>query len=338
MELKLFALNGSKKYAQSVSDWLELPLAVHEEKHFDDGESYIKSDTNVRNSDVYIIHSFYSDGLQKIDEKFANLLFFIGSLKDASAQRISIVSPYFGYSRQDRKDRSRAPITTKYIAIHLEAAGAHRLLTMDVHNKSALDNAFRIPTDNLEWKKLLVDYLCGGVDMDGFFVKNHIDEPLCKNPENLAVLSPDIGGMERAEQLRVLLEQRLKVNVEPAIFNKRRINGNVTGKRIIGDVKDKRVILIDDIIASGSTVKLASETVESMGGKMFAVCATHGLFSGEAVNNLANMKRIIISDSISTNHLADTFKSKLNVVETTEMISKAIRITNEGGSISKLLS
>ncbi len=339
MELKIFGLGDSKKYAESIARFLDVPLAEHVEKHFDDGESYLRSDTNVRNADVYVVSNIYSDIDQSVGEKFTELLFFIGALKDASAARISLVTSYLAFARQDRKDRSRAPITTKYTAIQLEAAGANRILTMDIHNKSALENAFRIPSDNLEWKKLLVDYLCGGKDANGVQVKHHIDKPLVDNPTNLVVLSPDIGGMERAEKVRLLLEERLNVEIELAIFNKRRIDGVATGNRIIGDVKDKRVILLDDMIATGGTVKLAAETVQCYGGKMFAVAATHGLFTGNAAENLSKIKRIIISDTIPPFRLPTSeFEKKIHIVPTTEMVARAIRITHEGGSISRLLS
>lgn len=345
MKIRVFGLNGSGPYAKTVAHYLDLPLAEHIQKHFDDHEHYLKSVKNVRNCDVYVIDNLCSNQEQSVNENFVNLAMFIGSLKDASAKRITVVAPYLAYSRQDRKDSSRAPISTKYVAQMLESVGANRLITMDVHNKSALDNAYRIPTDNLEWKKLLVDYLCGGLDKDGRKIKTHVDNPLSENPKDLAILSPDIGGMERAEQVRLLLEDRLGVNIEPAIFNKRRINGTATGKRIIGDVKGKRVILIDDLIASGGTVKLATDTVETHGGKMFAVCAPFGLFtlnhndsSKDAVANLSALRRIIVSDVIPTDHLPDKFTSKLQFVETAGMVAKAIRITNESGSISRLLS
>lgn len=338
MELKLFGLNSCRKFAQLTARYLGVTIANHIENHFEDGESYVRSDTNVRNSDVYILHDFYSDERQRIDEKFANLLFFVGSLKDASARKITVVAPYLGYARQDRKTCSRAPITTKYVAMQLEAAGVNRLLTMDVHSKTALDNAFRVPTDNLEWKKLLVDYLVGGTDTNGFRIKNHIDAPLSEDRERLTVLSPDIGGMERAELLRFNLEDVLGVNIEPAVFNKRRIDGVVTGKRIIGEVKNRRVIIIDDMIASGSTVRLAAETVERDGGEVFAVCATHGLFTGNAAENLAKINRVVVSDTMPPFRLPSSLQSKLHVVETAEMLARAIRITHEGGSISKLLS
>ncbi|MGH7127330.1 MAG: ribose-phosphate diphosphokinase, partial [Planctomycetaceae bacterium] len=158
---RLFGLQGSQRFAQRVARYLDVPVSRHVEMHFADMEPYVRSDVNVRGTDVYIITSLYTDEEQSVGEKFTKLLFFIGSLADASARRITVVAPYLAFARQDRKTESRAPISIKYFAQCVEAVGADRILTMDVHNLSAMQNAFRIPTDNLEAKNLLADFLCG---------------------------------------------------------------------------------------------------------------------------------------------------------------------------------
>lgn len=340
-DLVVFGLNGSQRYAQKVATYLDLPLSEHVERYFDDGETYVRSSVNVRGRDVYVIHSLYSDGTQKVAEKFANLLFFIGSLVDASAGRITVVAPYLGFSRQDRKTESRAPITTKYIAKQLEEAGADRVLTMDVHNLSAFQNAFRIPGDNLESRKLMIDYLCGGNDSAGVPVEYHVSDPLSENPDNLVVLAPDSGSVSRCKRFRKSLEKRLRQEnkIEVVHFDKEREGGEAKGDTIVGNVKGKRVIILDDMISTGKTIAICQDAVEKQGGELWAVCVTHGLFVGKADEYLARVKRIIVTDTIPVFQPAMMkIKDRINVIPTTKIVAQAIRrIHDEGGSISDLL-
>lgn len=333
--LCIFGVGGSKQFAKNVCGFLDVELSQHTERYFDDGESYLKSDKNVRGCDVYVIASIYGDNERKIGEKFTNLLFFAGSLKDAGCKNLSIVCPYLGFARQDRKSESRAPITTKYVAKLLEAAGADRLLTIDIHNLSAMQNAFRIPTDNLEAKNLIVDYLCGGPE-----VEKCISNPLSDNSENLVVLAPDSGGVSRAKFLRNALSDKLKTNIDFAIFDKERISGSeVKGDKIIGNVDKKRVIILDDLIASGGTIKLCVQAVKKHGGEVLAVCATHGLFIGNAQSNLEGIQNLLITDTIPPFRLdQNTWKGRLHIISTARLFASAIRRTHEeGGSISDLL-
>jgi ribose-phosphate pyrophosphokinase len=341
-DLVVFGLNGSQRYAQKVAAFLDVPLSEHVEKYFDDGETYVRSSVNVRGRDVYVIHSLYSDGTQKVAEKFANLLFFIGSLVDASAGRITVVAPYLGFSRQDRKTESRAPITTKYIAKLLEEAGADRVLTMDVHNLSAFQNSFRIPGDNLESKKLIIDYLCGGNDASGVPVEYHVSDPLSDHPDNLAVLSPDSGSASRCKRFRKSLEKRLKQEnkIEVVHLDKEREHGGeAKGDTIVGNVKGKRVIIVDDMISTGKTIALCDEAITKAGGELWAVCVTHGLFVGKADEHLAKVKRIIVTDTIPVFQPSMVkLKDRINIIPTVRIIGQAIRrIHDEGGSISDLL-
>jgi ribose-phosphate pyrophosphokinase len=336
--LKIFGLNGSSAYAKQVAHHLDVKLENHTEKFFDDDESYIRSDVNVRDCDVYVIAGLFSDEKQRINEKLVNLLMFIGSLRDASARRVTAIIPYFGYSRQDRKTKSREPITTKYMAKLFESVGVDRLLTIDVHSLAAFQNAFRIPVDNLDTVRLFVDYLCG-IDSDGIVVDKFCDDPLYKNSKDLVVLSPDIGGMHRCGVMQEALEKRLGVEIPLAIFDKRRVNGEVTGSRIIGDVKNKRVLLFDDMIASGSTGEKAICAVEKAGGTLFAFCAVHGLFIGEPAKTLAKVNRLIVADTVPPWRLnMKDWVGRINVLSTTRLVAQAIRRTHEeGGSISDLL-
>ena len=344
---RVFGLDGTRHFAQRVARYLDEPLAKHVEYYFDDKEPYVRSDVNVRGCDVYVISSLYSDREQTVGEKFTKLLIFIGSLRDASARRITIVTPYLAYGRQDRKSESRAPISIKYAAQCIEAVGADRILTMDVHNLSAFQNAFRIPTDNLEAKNLIADFLCGVdtmSDMDGppVMVDSHIPEPLVQNPTGLAVLAPDSGGMGRAKRFRNALERRLKITnqIDIVHLDKERVNGSqVRGSKIVGDVQGKRVIVLDDLISSGRTISICAKAVEKHGGEVWAVCASHGLFVGDADQHLANVKRLVVTDTILPFRLDhQKWEGRLYVIPTAMMFAQAIRRTHEeGGSISDLL-
>ena len=344
---RLFGFNGSRAFAQRVARFLDVPVARHIERYFSDGEPYVRSDVNVRGCDVYVIASLYSDEKQTVGEKFTQLVFFVGSLVDASARRITVVTPYLPYARQDRKTESRAPISTKYFAQCMEAVGANRVLAMDAHNLSAFQNAFRIPTDNLEAKNLMADFLCGvdaGTDSDGDPqpVEEHVPEPLIRDPKNLVVLAPDSGGVGRAKRFRNALERRLRQSnqIDVVYLDKERISGReVQGSKIVGNVEGKRVIILDDMISSGGTIALCAATVEKHGGEVWAACATHGLFVGDADKNLAAIPRVVVTDTIRPFRLDPAkWNGRLFQIPTAMMFAQAIRRTHEeGGSISDLL-
>jgi ribose-phosphate pyrophosphokinase len=227
------------------------------------------------------------------------------------------------FSRMDRKTQPREPIATKYVAQLLESVGTNRIICCDIHNLSSFQCSFRINTDNLEAKNLFAKHVAATI----------------KNHKNIAVLSPDSGGMSRASRFRNALNNILKENVGLAYLDKSRSQaGDVSGNHIVGDVKDKQVVIIDDMISSGKTIKQCVDTVKSHGGTVWAICATHGLFVGKVNDYLAGVNKIIITDTI--NHFDDLDKSileKIEIVSTTEMFAKAIRRTNQGGSISSLL-
>jgi ribose-phosphate pyrophosphokinase len=314
-------MQSSKTYALEIADYLDVKLAEHVEKSFVDKELYIRADENVRACDCYIIQSLFSDSKESVNDKFTKLLIFIRSLKDASATRVTAVFPYLAYLRQDRKTESRAPVTTKYLAQILEAVGCDRILAMDVHNLSAFQCAFRIPTDTLEAKNLFVDYVA---------------EQLKTETKEIVVLNPDAGGVGRSDRFAKALCIRLKKDVPVVYLNKIREDGHVKGNRIVGDIKDKLVLAIDDMISSGSTLAKCYEATMAAGGELWGVCVTHGLFVDNAVANLAKLNRIIVTDTIGPPP-AD-LKSKLTIISTSKIFAKAIRrIHDEGGSISDLL-
>ncbi|RDJ35098.1 MAG: hypothetical protein DWQ19_09700 [Crenarchaeota archaeon] len=393
-DLVLFGINGSELRAKQITARLreEIPsvrFGEYSSKNFDDGESYFKSNVNVRYADVYVICSLHSDDVDSVNEKLVDLLWFLGSLKDASAHKITAVIPFFGYARQDRKTESRAPIVTKYMAQVLEAVGVSRVLTIDVHSLAAFQNSFRIPVDNLDTTSLFVNHLVESscrwklvsqTDEDYFHVlsilKEHgIQVPLVNarrrivaaigdlssclpalqevamvsedpqysaelSQENLVVLSPDIGGMGRCGLIQKALSKRLAeikgkyVEIPLAVFDKRRVNGQVEGSRIIGDVKNKQVLIFDDLIASGTTLVKAADAVTNEGGMVYAAYATHGQFTSPETIAKSSIPKIVVTDTI---YQPRKFKGKLSVVSITDFLTEAIKRTHFGGSISSLL-
>ena len=166
MQLRLFAFDNCNDFGNQVAECLDVPLTSKEEKYFEDGECYVASLENVRGADCFVIHSFYSDDKESVNDKLMKMWTFIGSLKDASAGRITCVALIFPYARQDRKTTSRAPITTKYVAKLFESVGTHRILTIDAHNPTALQNAFGINVDLLEAAGLFAKYIANEIKED----------------------------------------------------------------------------------------------------------------------------------------------------------------------------
>lgn len=318
---------SSRSFAKKIADHLDIELSEHEEHVFEDGEVYLKSNQNIRGCDVYVVVSLYSDDQENVNQKLFKLAFFIGSLKDASADRITAVIPYMAYARQDRKDKSRSPITTKYVAMILESVGTDRVLMMDVHNAGAEQNAFRIPIDILEAKKLLVDKCVEELSLENFA------------DDELALLVPDTGGRERVENFRDILSDKIQKDIHTYQLDKRRINRKVTASRIGGDIKGKKLLIVDDMIASGGTIKKAKDVIEDAGGHLWGIAATHGLFVGGINENIAGISRVFVTDTIDSFRLNDQNKKNLRIVSTDKMFSKAIRRIHSGqGSISELLS
>jgi len=345
-DIRIFGMEGSRCYASRVARFLGLRLTPTIEKTFPDGEPYIKSVAdevgNVRGCDCYIICSLFSNTMQSVNDKFLKLLFFVGSLEDASAERVTLVCPYLAYQRQDRKTESRAGIYTKYSAMLCEAMRGDmrlRLITMDAHNLAAFQSSVRYPVDHLEGKNLFADYLCGGTDRNGHAIEEHIPETLKVGESDLVVLSPDAGGLARAKFFRAALERRLDLRnkIEALALDKERSDGEVKAGHISGTVEGKKVVIYDDVIASGSTIQLCFETVKKRGGEVWAVCATHFLPTKTTQDKLSEVPRVIITNTIPISSDAEGWEGRLFVVKTEEMFAEAIRCTYYGGSISELL-
>ena len=322
--MKLFALNSSKEFGQLVARELGIALSQHEELEFKDGEHKSRPLENVRNQEVFVIQSLYADESQTINDKLCYLLFFIGALKDASAKRVTAVIPYLGYARLDQKVDFRDPVTTRYMAALFEAVGVAQVVTMDVHDIPAFQNSFRCVTENLQAKKILADYLVS-------VVKN----------DSLVVLSPDIGGIKRAELLQKSLIKRLQQEVPLAFMEKYRKAGVLSGETVVGDVAGKTVIMVDDMVSTGTTITRAAAACKKAGAAKIWVVITHGLFSGNAPEILkeANIHQIITTNTIPPFRLEDKpLRKKVEVLNVAPLFAAAIKRIDEGGSVTELLA
>ena len=322
--LAIFALNTSRAFGERVCGHLNLSLQAHEEREFEDGEHKTRPLVNVRGRDVFVIQSLYGEPQRSVNDKLCRFLFFLGALRDASAARVTAVIPYLCYARKDRKSKPRDPVTTRYVAMLLEAMGVDRVVTLDVHNLAAFQNAFRIPTEHLEAKKLFVEYFA----------------PLVQHDE-VVVVSPDVGGVKRAEDFRQALSQSLGRAVHNAFLEKYRSAGIVSGDAVIGDVSGKIAIIIDDLISSGTTLTRAAEACRARGAKTVYAAASHGVFSRKADQILAHsaLEKIVITDTIPPSRLSpEIVQNKLVVLDAARLFAEAIRNLHENGSIVELLA
>jgi ribose-phosphate pyrophosphokinase len=322
-DIRLFALDASRTFGEKVGEALGLDLSAHEERDFEDGEHKTRSLVNVRGTDVFVVQSLYSDSRQSVNDKLCRLLFFIGALKDASAGRVTAVVPYLCYARKDRKTQSRDPVTTRYVAGLFEAVGVDCVATLDVHNLAAFQNAFRCRTEQLEARRLFVSHLA----------------PLLRDADAV-VVSPDVGGIKRAELLRQSLSHALGRPVPTAFMEKQRSRGVVTGEAVVGDIKDRVAIIVDDLISTGTTIARAVKACRSMGAVKVYAAASHGIFVGEADRILADeaLAKVFITDTIPPFRLSpDLVKSKLAIVSAATLFAEAIKRIHAGGSIVELL-
>ena len=319
----LFALEATRAWGEAVASRLGLPLAPHEEREFEDGEHEARPLVSVRGRDVYVLQSLYGDGAQSVTDKLCRLLFFIGALKDAAAAHVTAVVPYLGYARKDRKSKPRDPVTTRYVAGLFEAVGTDRVLTLDVHNLAAYQNAFRCGTEHLE--------------ANGMFVTHFV--PLVGQRE-VVVVSPDAGGIKRAEGFRLRLAAALGRSVAAAFAEKHRSEGVVSGDLIVGDVAGRCAIIVDDLIGAGTTVLRTATACRRLGAGSVYAAASHGLFVGSAPQTLADqaLSGLVVTDSVPPFRLPPgAVRDKLVVLPTAPLFAEAIARIHGGGSITALL-
>lgn len=275
-DIKIFAANASPRVAKQISDCLHLPLGKAEVSTFSDGEIALSLFESVRGSDCFIVQSTSAP----VNNNIMELLIMIDAMKRASAARITAVMPYFGYARQDRKSKARDPISAKLVADLITTAGADRVLTMDLH-AAQIQGFFNIPVDHLLGAPILSSFL-----------KDRIGDDI----EDYVAVSPDLGSVTRARNFAT------KIGCPLAIIDKRRQKANVSEvMNIIGDVRGKKVILVDDMIdTAGTLCNAATALVEIGGAKSVIACATHGVLSGPAVERIknSNITELILLDTV----------------------------------------
>lgn len=323
-DILLFALNASREFGEGVARPLEMQLSEHEERDFGDGEHKSRPLVNVRNKHVFVIHSLYGEPGMSVNDKLNRLLFFVGALKDAAAAEVTIVAPYLCYARKDRKTKPRDPVTTRYVAALMEAVGAGRILTIDVHNLQAYQNAYRIQTEHLEARHLFARYFADRV-----------------GKETVAVLSPDLGGIKRAEGFRDALGEALGREIPFATMTKERSEGEVSGDTAIyGEVEGKTVIIIDDLISSGTTLARAAGACKKAGAKKVYAAATHGAFTEQANAVLAEdvLDKVVITNTIPPFRLEKGIRAdKVEVLDAAPLFGEAIHRIWEGEPLTELL-
>ena len=323
-EMLLFALNTSRGFGEHVAAGLDIELSEHEEREFEDGEHKSRSLINVRNRDVYVIQSLYTDADLSVNDKLVRLLFFLGSLRDASAGHVTAIVPYLGYARKDRKSKSRDPVTTRYVAQLFEAVGTGRLVTIDVHNLAAFQNAFRIRTEHLEANKLFVE---------------HFAQQLA-GEKNIAVISPDAGGVKRAQAFRDALARVTNQDISLGLMEKTRSAGLLTAGQLYCDVEDRVALIIDDMISTGGTLSFAAHAAKAQGARQVYAAATHGVFLEAANRVLAtdDLDGVITTDTVPPIRLDPQLAlHKLTQLPAAGLFAEAIRRLHNGGSIVELL-
>ena len=315
--IKVFCGNSNPEFARTICKELGIELGNSEVKTFADGEVSVSLNETVRGTDVFLIQST----CKPVNDHLMELLVMIDACRRASAGRITAVIPYFGYARQDRKAKSRDPISAKLVANMLTAAGADRILTMDLH-AAQIQGFFDIPVDHLLGNPTFVKYYLEKFPEDKF------------NHDDFVVVSPDVGSVARARAFAA------KVHMGLAIVDKRRQKANVCEvMNVIGDVKDKTVVQMDDMVDTAGTICNAANAMKDMGAKEVYACASHGVLSGPAIERIENsaIDELLLLDTIP--YPADKPKcSKIKYISCASMFAEAIRRIYEEVSIADLFN
>ena len=305
----IFAGNSSLALAQRICDYLKIPLGGAKVTTFSDGEIQIEILENVRSKDVFVVQSTCAP----VNDSLVELLLMIDAFKRSSARRITAVLPYYGYSRQDKKVAPRVPISAKLVADMITVAGAHRVITMDLH-AGQIQGFFNIPVDNLFAAPVLIRH-----------IREHFDG-------NLAIVSPDAGGVERARAFAKRLDADL------AIIDKRRSAPNqAKAMAVIGNVRDKVAVILDDMVDTAGTLVEAAEALAREGAREVHACCAHAVLSGPAVDRICDsvLKSVVVTDTIPLKpHAQDC--GKIRVLSIAELVGEAIVRSYRGDSVTSL--
>lgn len=306
--IRIFSGSANPALAKSISEYLGQPLGEVKLKRFSDGEVNFQILENVRGTDCFVIQPT----CPPVNENIMELLVMIDAFKRSSAWRVTAVIPYYGYARQDRKEKPRVPISAKLVGDLISAAGAHRLLTLDLH-AGQIQGFFDIPVDHLYARPVILDYLAQ------------------LKMERVTVVSPDAGGVERARAYAKRLGATL------AIIDKRRIDDNVAEvMHLVGDVKGRNCIVIDDLIDTAGSIVRAAEVLRREGADRILVAATHPVLSGPAISRIceSDIEAVIVSDTIPLP--PEKCVKKVKVLSVAPLLGEAIRSIHKETSVSRL--
>ncbi len=320
--LRLFALEATAELGKAIADRLGHPLSLHEEREFEDGEHKTRPLDPVIGQDVYVIQSLHGGPGMSVNDKLCRLLFFVGALKDAGAARVTAVVPYLCYARKDRRTKPNDPVTTRYVAGMFEAVGTDAVVTLEVHNPTAFENAFRCRTVTLTGTPLFVAYA------------RELED------ENLCVVSPDTGGAKRAELFRETLEAACGRPVGKAFADKHRSAGVVSGDLFVGDVAGSTALIIDDLISTGGTLLRAAKAARKAGARRVMALVTHGLFMAGSAQVLADpaIDRLIVTDTVPPFRLpAGAARDKLVILPAAPLLAEAIARLYDNRALTDLV-
>ena len=317
----LFALQASYGLGKEVAAELGVQLARHEEREFEDGEHKSRPLDPVGGADVYVIQNLYGGPEESANDKLFRLLFFIAALKDAGAARVTAICPYLCYARKDRRTKARDPVATRYVAQLFEAVGTDAICSLDVHSPTAYENAFRCPAVALTAAPLFVEYAKG----------------LGENA--LSVISPDPGGVKRAELFREALEIACGFPIAKGFVDKRRSSGIVSGDIFAGDAAGKTALILDDLISTGHTLLRAARAVREAGAKRVIALATHGLFMPGSADVVADpaIDRFVLTDSVPPFRLEKGLGTKIATLSIAPLFADVIRRLRAGSALDDLL-
>lgn len=310
--LKIFSGNSNVGLAQSICDYLELPLGRALVSKFANGETRIRLEENVRGCDVFVLQSM----CEPVDHNLVELLLMIDALRRASSFRITAVIPYYGYAKQEKKTAGREPISAKLVANIIATAGAHRVLTIDLHSP-AIEGFFDIPVDHLRAAPLLATYFKENVDL-----------------HNVVVVSPDAGGVRRADDFR----SRIGTGSLAIISKQRPEPDRAEILEMVGEVEGKRAIIVDDMISTGGTLIEATEYLLKRGASEVYACATHPVFAGQAVELIRRspLKQVVVTDTIPVP--VEARDHKIVLVSVAPLFAEAIARIHTDRSVSELFT
>jgi ribose-phosphate pyrophosphokinase len=322
----LFAPLTARAMAERVAAELRINLGASEEREFENAEHKMRPLINVRDRDVYVLGLLCGDAATSSNDRLIRLLFFIGAVKDAGAARVTACIPYLPYARKDRRTKANDPISTRYVAALFEAVKVDRVAVLDVHNLAAFENAFRVQTIPLDTAALFAQHFASQTGAGDW-----------------VVASPDIGGVKRAQHLREELEAQSKRGVGSAFMDKKRSAGVVSGETLVGDVTGKRVLILDDLISSGATMRRAVAACRKAGATQVHLAATHAVFQPQTQQLFAGAESntqpdtVVVTNSVALPADFHPFLGqRLQVLDIAPLYATTIARLHAGESVADL--